>query len=116
MAVAFALLLSALLRTIWVGVALGTIAARDRILYHIVIDSHIPRILSATLVDTTLSAIGVAAQATAYSMLTDPYVFGVSAGASVGATARLCRSAHSVYSASTHCRRQRSSGRSRPRY
>jgi iron complex transport system permease protein len=46
-----------------------------------------PRILLATLVGGTLAAVGVAMQAVVRNPLAEPYLFGISAGASVGAVA-----------------------------
>ncbi|AKN15323.1 FecCD family ABC transporter permease [Mycobacterium haemophilum] len=116
-AVTLALLLVALLGAMWAGVALGTVAvpwrstagflwaeltggtvaARDGTLYRIVIDSRVPRVLSATLVGAALSAVGVAVQAMARNALADPYVLGVSSGASVGATAVVLFGAFGVF-------------------
>ncbi|MET9329564.1 iron ABC transporter permease [Tsukamurella sp. NPDC003166] len=64
----------------------GHIDAADATRYRIVADSRIPRVLSAAIVGAGLSAIGVAVQAMVRNALADPYVLGISSGASVGAT------------------------------
>lgn len=53
----------------------------------IVIDVRLPRVLLAVCVGAGLSIVGVALQATVRNPLADPHIIGVSAGASVGATA-----------------------------
>ncbi|SDG36546.1 iron complex transport system permease protein [Lentzea fradiae] len=55
--------------------------------YHIVWDIRLPRVLLAAVVGAGLSAVGVAIQAMVRNALADPYVLGISSGASVGATA-----------------------------
>lgn len=105
-AVLLALLVIALLGAMWLGVVLGTvripwqdatrylwafvsggtIPADQATSYRIVADSRIPRVLSAAIVGAGLSAIGVAVQAMVRNALADPYVLGISSGASVGAT------------------------------
>lgn len=73
-------------RFLWAFVSGGTIPADQATHYRIVADSRIPRVLSAALVGAGLSAIGVAVQAMVRNALADPYVLGISSGASVGAT------------------------------
>lgn len=73
-------------RYLWAFVSGGTIPADQATSYRIVADSRIPRVLSAAIVGAGLSAIGVAVQAMVRNALADPYVLGISSGASVGAT------------------------------
>ncbi|MET1071194.1 MAG: iron ABC transporter permease [Umezawaea sp.] len=65
----------------------GTIPAGDAGQYHIVWDIRLPRVLLAAVVGAGLSVVGVAVQAMVRNALADPYVLGISSGASVGATA-----------------------------
>ncbi|RRJ67172.1 iron ABC transporter permease [Paenibacillus oralis] len=53
---------------------------------HIVWDIRFPRVLLGVIVGAGLSVAGVAAQALMRNSLADPYILGVSSGASVGAT------------------------------
>lgn len=55
--------------------------------YRIVWDIRLPRVLLAAVVGAGLSVVGVAIQAMVRNALADPYVLGISSGASVGATA-----------------------------
>ncbi|MFT4043454.1 MAG: iron ABC transporter permease [Gordonia sp. (in: high G+C Gram-positive bacteria)] len=71
---------------LWAELAGGTVAAQDATLYRIVVDSRVPRVVSAALVGAALSVVGVAVQAMVRNALADPYVLGISSGASVGAT------------------------------
>ncbi|MGG3737425.1 FecCD family ABC transporter permease [Aeribacillus pallidus] len=54
--------------------------------YHIIWDLRFPRVLLAVIVGAGLSVCGVAIQALVRNSLADPYILGVSSGASVGAT------------------------------
>lgn len=65
----------------------GVIPAEDAGSYFIVWDIRLPRVLLAAVVGAGLSAVGVAAQAMVRNALADPFVLGVSSGASVGASA-----------------------------
>lgn len=65
----------------------GTIPADLAGQYHIVWDIRLPRVLLAAVVGAGLSTVGVAIQAMVRNALADPYVLGISSGASVGATA-----------------------------
>ncbi|MEV6240934.1 iron ABC transporter permease [Lentzea sp. NPDC051838] len=65
----------------------GVISAADAGQYHIVWDIRLPRVLLAAVVGAGLSTVGVAIQAMVRNALADPYVLGISSGASVGATA-----------------------------
>ncbi|SDN99294.1 FecCD family ABC transporter permease [Lentzea jiangxiensis] len=65
----------------------GTVPADLAGQYHIVWDIRLPRVLLAAVVGAGLSAVGVAIQAMVRNALADPYVLGISSGASVGATA-----------------------------
>ncbi len=65
----------------------GTIDAAEAGPYRIVWDIRLPRVLLAAVVGAGLSVVGVAIQAMVRNALADPYVLGISSGASVGATA-----------------------------
>ncbi|MFI9815763.1 FecCD family ABC transporter permease [Saccharothrix variisporea] len=65
----------------------GTIAAPEAGQYRIVWDIRLPRVLLAAVVGAGLAVVGVAVQAMVRNALADPYVLGISSGASVGATA-----------------------------
>ncbi|ATO51707.1 MULTISPECIES: FecCD family ABC transporter permease [Brevibacillus] len=56
---------------------------------HIVWDIRMPRVLLSAIVGAGLSIVGIAIQALIRNPLADPYILGVSSGASVGATAVL---------------------------
>ncbi|QPP10191.1 iron ABC transporter permease [Streptomyces bathyalis] len=72
-------------RYLWAAVSGGQIDAREATTYQIVWEIRTPRVLLAALVGAGLSTIGVAIQAMVRNALADPYVLGVSSGASVGA-------------------------------
>ncbi len=63
------------------------LVARDwsEAVQRIVLDLRLPRVLLAVLVGAGLAVVGVTLQAVTRNPLADPYLFGVSAGASVGA-------------------------------
>ncbi|NYH79923.1 iron complex transport system permease protein [Actinopolyspora biskrensis] len=65
----------------------GVVPAEDAGLYYIVWDVRLPRVLLAAVVGAGLSAVGVATQAMVRNALADPFVLGISSGASVGASA-----------------------------
>ncbi|MEU4803558.1 iron ABC transporter permease [Actinosynnema sp. NPDC023587] len=65
----------------------GVIDASEAGAYRIVWDIRLPRVLLAAVVGAGLSVVGVAVQAMVRNALADPYVLGISSGASVGATA-----------------------------
>ena len=72
---------------LWAAFTGGTVPAELAGQYHIVWDIRLPRVLLAAVVGAGLSAVGVAIQAMVRNALADPYVLGISSGASVGATA-----------------------------
>ncbi|MET9225112.1 iron ABC transporter permease [Lentzea sp. NPDC003310] len=72
---------------LWEALTGGTVPAHLAGQYHIVWDIRLPRVLLAAVVGAGLSAVGVAIQAMVRNALADPYVLGISSGASVGATA-----------------------------
>ncbi|GAA2954957.1 iron ABC transporter permease [Streptomyces enissocaesilis] len=72
-------------RYVWAAVSGGRIAADEVTTYQIIWQIRTPRVLLAALVGAGLSAIGVAIQAMVRNALADPFVLGVSSGASVGA-------------------------------
>nr|WP_232328474.1 iron ABC transporter permease [Kibdelosporangium sp. MJ126-NF4]CEL22464.1 ABC transporter (iron.B12.siderophore.hemin), permease component [Kibdelosporangium sp. MJ126-NF4] len=73
----------------YLGAALtgGTITADELSSYTIVWEVRTPRVLLAVLVGAGLSVVGVVIQALVRNALADPFVLGISSGASVGATA-----------------------------
>ncbi|QCH22223.1 FecCD family ABC transporter permease [Mycobacteroides salmoniphilum] len=75
------------LHFLWVGATGGSVRAADAANYRIVIESRLPRVILAILVGAGLAVVGVLVQAMVRNALADPYVLGISSGASVGATA-----------------------------
>lgn len=75
------------LRLLHAAVTGGTIPADLAGQYHIVWDIRLPRVLLAAVVGAGLGTVGVAIQAMVRNALADPYVLGISSGASIGATA-----------------------------
>lgn len=65
----------------------GTIDQADVTGYSIIWQVRTPRVLLATVVGAGLGVVGVAIQATVRNALADPFILGVSSGASVGASA-----------------------------
>ncbi|MEV0608788.1 iron ABC transporter permease [Polymorphospora rubra] len=74
-------------RYLWAAVSGGRITADEVSTYQIVWQIRTPRVLLAALVGAGLSAVGVAVQAMVRNALADPFVLGISSGASVGAVA-----------------------------
>ncbi|SCK50410.1 iron complex transport system permease protein [Streptomyces sp. WMMB 322] len=72
-------------RYLWAALSGGQIGASEATTYQIVWEIRTPRVLLAALVGAGLSTAGVAIQAMVRNALADPYVLGVSSGASVGA-------------------------------
>lgn len=72
-------------RHLWAALHGGRIAPDEVTTYQIVWQIRTPRVLLAALVGAGLSAVGVAVQALVRNALADPFVLGVSSGASVGA-------------------------------
>ncbi len=73
------------LRFLWAAVTGGSITAGDVTAYQIIWQVRAPRVLLAVLVGAGLSVVGVAIQAMVRNALADPFVLGVSSGASAGA-------------------------------
>ncbi|KPH20767.1 sugar ABC transporter substrate-binding protein [Rhodococcus sp. ADH] len=71
---------------IWAELSGGTVTAVELPNYRIIIDSRLPRVLLAIVIGAGLSAVGLVVQAMVRNALADPYVLGISSGASVGAT------------------------------
>ncbi|MCX6492106.1 MAG: iron chelate uptake ABC transporter family permease subunit, partial [Rhodococcus sp.] len=71
---------------LWAQLSGGTIAVSDVPDYRIVVDSRLPRVLLATVIGAGLAVVGLVVQAMVRNALADPYVLGISSGASVGAT------------------------------
>ena len=65
----------------------GTVPREDVPDFRIVIDSRLPRVLTGVAAGAGLGVAGVVIQAVVRNALADPYVLGISSGASVGATA-----------------------------
>jgi iron complex transport system permease protein len=65
----------------------GTIGPDEVTSYSIVWNVRAPRVLLAAVVGAGLAVVGVAVQALVRNALADPFVLGISSGASVGATA-----------------------------
>ncbi|MFZ3565770.1 FecCD family ABC transporter permease [Streptomyces sp. BH097] len=74
-------------RYLWAALSGGRIGAAEESTYQIIWQIRTPRVLLAALVGAGLSAVGVAIQALVRNALADPFVLGVSSGASVGAVA-----------------------------
>lgn len=72
-------------RYLWAALTGGSIGADEVPTYEIVWQLRTPRVLLAVVVGAGLSAVGVAVQAMVRNPLADPFVLGVSSGASVGA-------------------------------
>ncbi|MFD4628884.1 FecCD family ABC transporter permease [Streptomyces sp. NPDC058284] len=72
-------------RYLWAALSGGRIGADENTTYQIIWQIRTPRVLLAALVGAGLSAVGVAIQAMVRNALADPFVLGVSSGASVGA-------------------------------
>ncbi|GAB3441971.1 iron ABC transporter permease [Streptomonospora sediminis] len=75
------------LRYLAAAITGGTVSAQDTTDYTIIWQVRTPRVLLAAVVGAGLSAIGVAVQAMVRNALADPFILGVSSGASVGASA-----------------------------
>jgi iron complex transport system permease protein len=73
------------LHFLWAAVTGGSITAEDVTAYQIIWQVRTPRVLLAVLVGAGLSVVGVAIQAMVRNALADPFVLGVSSGASAGA-------------------------------
>lgn len=74
-------------RHLWAALSGGGIGQDEVTTYQIIWQIRTPRVLLAALVGAGLSAVGVAIQAMVRNALADPFVLGVSSGASVGAVA-----------------------------
>ncbi|MDZ5079073.1 iron ABC transporter permease [Nesterenkonia sp. HG001] len=72
-------------RYLWTAVVGGTITPEELTRYQIVWNIRVPRVLLAAVVGAGLAAVGAAIQALVRNPLADPYILGVSSGASVGA-------------------------------
>lgn len=72
-------------RYLWAALTGGTITADELTRYQVVWQIRAPRVLLAAVVGAGLGAVGVAVQAMVRNALADPYILGVSSGASVGA-------------------------------
>lgn len=72
-------------RYLWAALTGGTIQADEVVRYQIIWQIRTPRVILAALVGAGLGVVGVAVQAMVRNPLADPYILGVSSGASVGA-------------------------------
>ena len=70
---------------LWAVLTGGTIDADDVTRYQIIWQIRTPRVLLAAVVGAGLAAVGAVIQALVRNSLADPYILGVSSGASVGA-------------------------------
>jgi iron complex transport system permease protein len=84
-------------RYLWAALTGGSIAVDDVTSYQIVWQIRAPRVLLAALVGAGLSLVGAVVQALVRNSLADPYILGVSSGASVGAVAVSLFGALSVF-------------------
>ncbi len=75
------------LRYLVAAITGGTIESPEAAAYQIIWQIRTPRVLLAALVGAGLGAVGVAIQTLVRNPLADPYVLGVSSGASAGAVA-----------------------------
>ncbi|OQO94619.1 sugar ABC transporter substrate-binding protein [Saccharomonospora piscinae] len=76
-------------RYLWAALTGGAIGPEDITDYSIIWQVRTPRVLLAVVVGAGLSVLGVAVQAMVRNALADPFILGVSSGASVGASAVL---------------------------
>nr|WP_243742358.1 iron ABC transporter permease [Actinorugispora endophytica] len=74
-------------RYLWAAVSGGAIQADEVTRYQIIWQIRTPRVLLAAVVGAGLGVVGVAVQAMVRNALADPFILGVSSGASVGAVA-----------------------------
>ncbi len=72
-------------RLLWEALTGGTVSREEFSKYQIIWQIRTPRVLLAAIVGGGLGAVGVAMQAIVRNALADPFVLGVSSGASVGA-------------------------------
>ncbi|NKY36702.1 iron ABC transporter permease [Nocardia speluncae] len=72
---------------LWAELTGGVVVTADIAEYRIVVDSRLPRVVLAAAVGAGLGAVGLLVQAMVRNAFADPYVLGISSGASVGATA-----------------------------
>ncbi|RCS58994.1 iron ABC transporter permease [Microbacterium sp. JB110] len=72
-------------RYLWSAVTGATITADEVTRYQIIWQIRAPRVLLAVVVGAGLAAVGAAIQSLVRNSLADPYILGVSSGASVGA-------------------------------
>nr|WP_242677439.1 iron ABC transporter permease [Streptomonospora litoralis] len=72
-------------RYLWAAATGDSISAAEVTRYQIVAQVRAPRVVLAAVVGGGLSAVGVAIQAMVRNALADPFILGVSSGASVGA-------------------------------
>ncbi|NJP68282.1 FecCD family ABC transporter permease [Streptomyces spiramenti] len=76
-------------RLLWAALTGGLVPADEVTTYQIVWQVRTPRVLLAVVVGAGLTAAGVAVQALVRNALADPFVLGISSGASVGAVSVL---------------------------
>jgi iron complex transport system permease protein len=72
-------------RFLWAALTGGAISVDEVTQYQIIWQVRTPRVVLAAVVGAGLSAVGVAVQAMVRNALADPFILGVSSGASVGA-------------------------------
>lgn len=74
-------------RLLWAAITGGVVDADDAGAYRVIWDIRLPRVLLAVVVGAGLASVGVLIQAMVRNALAEPFVLGISTGASVGATA-----------------------------
>ncbi|WP_202976012.1 FecCD family ABC transporter permease [Rothia uropygialis] len=72
---------------LWAALTGGTIDSADVTDYTVIVDIRTPRAIMAAVVGAGLSTLGIAAQSMVRNPLADPFILGISSGASVGASA-----------------------------
>ena len=81
------------------GISIGDAAALSSgTLYEIVWNLRMPRVLMGAIIGILLAMCGVVMQATVQNPLADPYILGISSGASLGATFSIMIGASAVFS------------------
>lgn len=75
------------IRLLFTEIRGGVVPADEAGPYRIITQLRLPRVLLAAVVGAGLAVVGVAVQACVRNALADPYILGISSGASVGATA-----------------------------
>lgn len=75
------------IKHLWAGLSGGTISSAEFTAYTVIVELRTPRALLAAIVGAGLSMLGITAQAMVRNPLADPFILGISSGASIGAAA-----------------------------